>query len=453
MQTYRCTCGNRLFFENTQCVVCQREVGWCEGCHRIAALEPLGDQLYRCGNPACGAALHKCDNYAVENLCNRLLPASDYARDGGEAAPNAHFARVVDQLPSDQNGDSPSDGHAASLVDQTPAAQAVDFAEPRSAETAAASPTEKPLCSACRLTETIPDLAVPGHREKWARLEAAKRRLLYTLDRLGLSYADAELPLSFDFKSDIDAAANEWRDSGPAEVVSTGHANGKITINIREADDAERERLRIIFGEAHRTLIGHFHHEVGHYYWQLLVDGRRDRLRECVRVFGNHNNPPYAEAMAAYYQNGPREGWPGEFISGYASAHPWEDFAETFALYLDMIAVLDTASHLFKSIKANFRSRSVKPLVERYQEIGILENEFNRTMGLIDLVPEVIAAPVVEKLEFIHKLVKNAASPRRAKRTAADVEHEAAVPMLMQQSTPQPRFMEFEPAIIVGESA
>src|SRR6185295_12014326 len=110
-------------------------------------------------------------------------------------------------------------------------------------------------------------------------------------------------------------------------------------------------------------------------------------------------------AMAAYYQNGPREGWPGAFISAYASAHPWEDFAETFALYLDMIAVLDTASHLFKSIRANFRGRSVQPLVERYQEIGILENEFNRTMGLIDLVPEVIVAPVVAKLEFIHKIV------------------------------------------------
>jgi hypothetical protein len=425
MQTYRCTCGNRLFFENTQCVVCQREVGWCESCHRIAALESLGDQVYRCGNPACSATLRKCDNYAIENLCNRLVSVDD---------------------------DATSEVQTAG-VDPMPAARAVNGAE-RVPEDKPGNPiAEKHLCSACRLTETIPDLAMPGHREKWARLEAAKRRLLYTLDRLGLPYADAELPLTFDFKADVEPPENEWRDSGPAELVYTGHANGKITINIREADDAEREKLRVTFGEAHRTLIGHFHHEVGHYYWQLLVDGNRRNLRECIRVFGDHNNPPYAEAMSAYYQNGPREGWPGEFISAYASAHPWEDFAETFALYLDMVAVLDTASHLFKSIKTNLRSRSVKPLVERYQEIGILENEFNRTMGLIDLVPEVIVAPVVEKLEFIHKLVKSAASPRRAKRTAADFEHEAAVPMLMQQSTPRPRFMEFEPAIIVNESA
>jgi hypothetical protein len=428
MQTYRCTCGNRLFFENTQCVVCQREVGWCESCHRIAALEPLGNQRYRCGNPACGATLHKCDNYTIENLCNRLFLATDDTAERDNIGANAQATNPDSVAPA---------GSGAAPV-----------------ESAVAEPlASKHLCAACRLTETIPDMGVPGHREKWARLEAAKRRLLYTLDRLGLPYADAELPLSFDFKADTEPPEAEWRDSGPAEVVYTGHANGKITINIREADDAEREKLRVTFGEAHRTLIGHFHHEIGHYYWQLLVDGDRRTLRECIRHFGDHNQPAYAEAMAAYYQNGPGEGWPGEFISAYASAHPWEDFAETFALYLDMIAVLDTASHLFKSIKVNFRSRSVKPLVERYQEIGILENEFNRTMGLIDLVPEVIVAPVVEKLEFIHKLVKGAAAPRRAKRTAADVELEAAVPMLMQQGSPRPRFMEFEPAIIVNESA
>ena len=120
--------------------------------------------------------------------------------------------------------------------------------------------------------------------------------------------------------------------------------------------------------------------------------------------------------MAAYYQNGPREGWPGSFISAYASAHPWEDFAETFAPYLDIIAVLDTASHLFKSVRANIRSRSVATLVARYQEVGVLVNEFNRSMGLIDLVPEVIVAPVVDKLEFIHKIVKGAGAGGAARR-------------------------------------
>jgi hypothetical protein len=417
MQTYRCTCGNRLFFENTRCVVCQSEVGWCEHCHRLTALELLGDQLYRCSHADCQQTLRKCRNYAVENICNRLFSA--------EPALAVDAGRPAEPEVRSSEGDSAKGAHA-----------------------------DDGLCLACRMTETIPDLTVPGHREKWARLEAAKRRLLYTLDRLALPYAgsDIELPLSFDFKADAEPPANEWRDAGPAEIVYTGHADGKITINIREADDAEREKLRVTFGEAHRTLIGHFHHEVGHYYWQLLIQGRRDRERECLRVFGDHNNPTYADAMAAYYQNGPREGWPGEFISAYASAHPWEDFAETFALYLDMVAVLDTASHLFKSIRTNLRSRSVKPLVERYQEIGILENEFNRTMGLIDLVPEVIVSPVIAKLEFIHKIVKSAGQRSRPRmRVASD--REAAVPMLMQQGGPLPGFLQYEPAIVVGESA
>ena len=164
------------------------------------------------------------------------------------------------------------------------------------------------LCSACQLTETIPDLSVAGNREKWARLEAAKRRLLYTLDRLGLPYANAEPKLSFDFKADVEPPNNEWRNAGQKEIVYTGHADGKITINIREADDAAREQLRVQFHEAHRTLIGHFHHEIGHYYWDVLVQNRQET--KFRQLFGDHNAVPYQDAMNAYYQNGPREAGP-----------------------------------------------------------------------------------------------------------------------------------------------
>ena len=310
MQTYRCKCGNRLYFDNSVCLVCQREVGWCEGCGRISALESasmnsgVASGEYHCSYEDCGKLVRKCHNYVAESVCNRCY--------------------VVDQTDvADQSG---ADG----------------------------APIANRLCSACQLTETIPDLSIAGNREKWARLEAAKRRLLYTLDRLGLPYAEATPNLSFDFKADIQHPNNEWRKGGAGEIVYTGHAEGKITINLREADDAAREALRVEFHEAHRTLIGHFHHEIGHYYWQMLVQDQREP--EYIRVFGDHNSPPYAEAMAAYYQNGPREGWPGSFISAYASAHPWEDFAETFALYLDMISVLDTATHLFKSIRTNLRT-------------------------------------------------------------------------------------------------
>jgi hypothetical protein len=264
------------------------------------------------------------------------------------------------------------------------------------------------LCAACQLTETIPDLSMAGNREKWARLEAAKRRLLYTFDRLGMPYAEAEPKLTFDFKADVGPAPGEWRNVGPTEIVYTGHVRGKITIN-----DAVREQLRCKFNEAHRTLIGHFHHEVGHYYWDLLVQNRRES--EFLKLFGDYNALPYQDAMNAYYQNGPRPDWQQLYISAYASSHPSEDFAETFALYLDMASILHTAMHLFKSIRLNFRARSVQPLVERFQEIGILVNEFNRAAGLIDLVPDVVVTPVAQKLEFIHALVKRAARPNRVK--------------------------------------
>ncbi len=341
----------------------------------MTALEPAGDASqdaagdYRCGFADCGQLLRKCHNYAVENVCNRC-----YVLEREDVPP----PEVVD-----------ADG--------------------------AGIPNR--LCVACQLTETIPDLSIEGNREKWARLEAAKRRLLYILDVLRLPYAEAEPKLTFDFKADVEHPGNEWRNAGPAEIVYTGHAGGKITINIREADDAIRESLRVQFHEAHRTLIGHFHHEIGHYYWELLVPNRFEQ--EFRALFGDHDSPPYEEAMEAYYRLGPRQDWITSFVSAYASAHPWEDFAETFALYLDMTSVLDTATHLFKSINVDFRIASVTPLVERYQQVGVLVNEFNRSVGLLDLVPEVVVPPVVAKLDFIHSLVLQANRSKSSSETAS----------------------------------
>lgn len=369
MRTYRCTCNNRLFFDNTNCLACNKDVGWCEGCGRITTLEPVDESgNYRCSYTDCGQSLRKCHNFAVENVCNRCYTC-------------------------DPNG---------------PPQSAANNGEPAPANL---------LCAACQLTETIPDLTVEGNREKWARLETAKRRLLYTLDLVSLPYASVESKLLFDFKADVEHPGDEWRSAGPAEVVYTGHAAGKITINIREADDAVRESLRVQFHEAQRTLIGHFHHEIGHYYWDLLVQNQNEPA--FVQLFGDHNAPPYAEAMAAYYQNGPRPDWAQSFISTYASAHPWEDFAETFALYLDIISVLDTATNLFRLPPADMQSATVQPLVERFQEVGILVNEFNRTAGLIDLVPEVIIQPVANKLEFIHRLVNQASAMNKPAEIAA----------------------------------
>jgi hypothetical protein len=273
------------------------------------------------------------------------------------------------------------------------------------------------LCDYCRFNETIPDLSVQDNKEKWYRLEVAKRRLLYNLDLLYLPYGTQaegfELPLSFDFKADILPDSDEvWKTMGQEERVYTGHADGKITINIREADPVAREKLRIDFGESHRTLIGHFRHEIGHYYWQLLVQGKCEEAFKSL--YGDHENPTYSQALEQYYQQGAPPDWQQSYISAYATMHPWEDFAETWGAYLDMVSVLDTAENasLLQIEEEEAQDRQFDVMLDRYQQIGIKINEMNRELGLVDLVPEVFSLPVVRKMRFIHQLVKKASKRR-----------------------------------------
>jgi hypothetical protein len=346
MRPYRCICQRTIFFDNSQCVACGHELGFCPACRELVGLVPEGEGQWRCGNSACGAALAKCLNYSEHNVCNRCV-----------------------------------------LL-----------------ETAG----DEALCDCCRFNDTVPDLTVEGNWEKWRRLEAAKRRLFYDLDELGLPYGKAsdniDPPLTFDFKADVIGKNDFWRSIGKEQRVFTGHANGRITINIREADDVEREKLRVDFGEAQRTLIGHFRHEIGHYYWDQLVKGRREV--ECIAVFGDHNQPTYAEALENYYKNGPAPDWPQRCISAYASMHPWEDFAETWAAYLDMVSGLDTAQHAGFGGVTEPVEADIVDMTRRYQELGVSLNEVNRSMGLLDVVPEVFVEPVIEKLAFIHQLVR-----------------------------------------------
>ena len=170
----------------------------------------------------------------------------------------------------------------------------------------------------------------------WRKLEAAKHRLFYTLLRLNLPIETRnENPegLAFDFLADQPAQ------SGPK--VMTGHDNGLITIALAEADDAERERRRTAMGEPYRTLLGHFRHEVGHYYWDRLV---RDegRLDPCRAVFGD-DSQDYEQALQRHYAEGAPANWQENFVSAYATTHPWEDFAETWAHYLHIVDTLEMA--------------------------------------------------------------------------------------------------------------
>jgi hypothetical protein len=274
--------------------------------------------------------------------------------------------------------------------------------------------SEDRFCAACRHNQTIPPLDDPDNRAAWAKLEVAKHRLMYTLLRLNLPLETRlESPdhgLAFDFLADMPDAG------GPK--VMTGHDNGLITIALVEADDAEREKRRVSMHEPYRTLLGHFRHEVGHHYWDLLVrDG--NRLDDFRALFGDETED-YGAALQRHYEQGAPAGWQDSFVSTYATAHPWEDFAETWAHYLHIVDTLEMAGAFGVRLDPRvsddpaltvavdvdpYRAGSVQDLVELWLPLCFALNSLNRSMGLGDAYPFVLSPAVVEKLGFIHSIV------------------------------------------------
>jgi len=259
------------------------------------------------------------------------------------------------------------------------------------------------LCRSCRLNAVIPDLETPGALAAWRKLELAKRRLLYTLDELRLPIDGG---LSFAFKSDP-----------PGDKVLTGHAGGLITVNIAEADDPFREKVRADLGEAYRTLLGHFRHEVGHYYWDQLI---RDTLRlaRFRDLFGDER-ADYAEAVKRHYETGARADWAEDCVSAYAAMHPWENWAETFAHHLHMVDTLGTARGFGMVLRARPVGASAQPevsaraldledfddLLAGWVPLTVALNSLNRSMGLPDLYPFVLGEKVIARLRFVHGVV------------------------------------------------
>ncbi len=276
------------------------------------------------------------------------------------------------------------------------------------------SSTER-LCEACRNNRTIPDLSIPDNVERWQKIELAKRYVFRSLLRWRLPHPnkidDPERGLAFDFLGDIATGG------GAAEQVLTGHDNGLITLNVAEGDDAEREKRRASLGEPYRTLVGHFRHEIGHYYWDRLVRdaGRLDAFRA---VFGDER-ADYGEALQRHYKEGPPADWPVHFISSYATSHPWEDFAETWAHYLHIVDALETARSYGINVRARFMPNataakidfnpyaapSAERLVDAWVPLTVALNGVNRSMGQPDLYPFVLNASVMQKLEYVHELI------------------------------------------------
>jgi hypothetical protein len=270
-------------------------------------------------------------------------------------------------------------------------------------------------CLACRHNRTIPALAEGENLLRWRRLEYAKHRLFYQLIKLKLPLpTNSELPghgLVFDFLA-------EAQQPGAAKVM-TGHDDGLITLNLQEADDAAREKLRTQMHEPYRTLLGHFRHEIGHFYWDLLVrDG--NKLDQCRTVFGDDRDD-YNQALQRHYQNGAPADWQENFISQYATTHPWEDFAETWAHYLHIVDTLETAANfrlgvhprkvedpdLHADITLNpYGAGPIQGLIEAWLPLTFAINSLNRSMGIADLYPFILSSTVVAKMGFIHQLVQ-----------------------------------------------
>ena len=275
------------------------------------------------------------------------------------------------------------------------------------------------FCIACQHNRMVPDLSVAGNVKRWGRIEQAKRRLFYTLLRLNLPISSRQVDdkgLVWDFLADS-------ADGSISDPILTGHFDGVITINIAEADDAERERRRVAMREPYRTLLGHFRHEVGHYYWIVLVDRSLDSsLKDRFRTTFGDERQDYQTSLERHYLNGPPDNWQETWISSYASAHPWEDWAETWAHYLHMVDTLETASAFGLRLKGrplgassetvidfDPHSASFERLISGWIPLTFAANSLNRSMGQRDLYPFVLTPVVVAKLGLVHELIRSAA--------------------------------------------
>ncbi|MGE0214146.1 zinc-binding metallopeptidase family protein [Mycolicibacterium sp.] len=271
-------------------------------------------------------------------------------------------------------------------------------------------------CLADSLIRREPDAADTVAREKLVPTTAALRRLVFQLLDIGLPvepYFRRTGGLAFDLLS-------SFSEDRP---VTIGHADGVITIDLVESLDAYRESLRVRLGEPYRTMLGHFRHEVGHYYQNVLVEtgpGAQRHLTECRALFGDER-AGYGEAIDRHYRFGAPADWQDTFISEYATMHPWEDFAECFAHYLHITDTLDTAREagmVLHADRVRFRApRDVTPspcyddasvhrLLDDWAWIALFFNRVNTAMGKPPLYPFTIPPPVADKLDFVHRVIR-----------------------------------------------
>ncbi|WP_345541828.1 zinc-binding metallopeptidase family protein [Variovorax defluvii] len=366
-RAYQCQCGRPVFLRNNRCLACQTPLGYVVEQLGVVPLAPATHEgaepdTYTVFGDAGGRAYRCCANLMTPAACNWMVPAP---REGDDASFN-------------------TDGLVPGM------------------------------CLACSVTRTIPDLSIEGNGELWLKLELAKRRLISQLLALKLPVVtrltDPGHGLAFDFLGNVPG--------GPH--VMTGHDTGVITLNAEEAEDAVRERIRAEMREPYRTLLGHFRHEIGHYYWDLLVHPT-PWLEGFRELFGDER-ADYAAALQSHYNNGPPPDWALHHVTSYASAHPWEDWAETWAHYLHMADTADTAKSFGVDAQNVELTSDLFELTDLWQpehpeaaefldflngwvRLTNVLNELSRSMGQPDFYPFVLPREAVRKLQFIHEVI------------------------------------------------
>jgi len=266
------------------------------------------------------------------------------------------------------------------------------------------------LCVSCRQTRWLPDLSDLSNLRRWRQIEAAKRLLYYNLARLGLQPKAGERAPDYHLLEDVEGQPR----------VMTGHDNGTITLNVAEADDEERARRRVSLNEPYRTLIGHLRHECGHFFWDLLVKDTPN-LEHFRNLFGDERED-YGDALQNYYAKEDKlTGWQDSFISSYAQSHPWEDWAETWAHYLHMVDLLETAASYHTRVTVPDPAQphdqrvenpfgDVRPdfntMLEQWVPLTLLLNSLNRSLGHQDAYPFALSAGARRKLLWVHELLQ-----------------------------------------------
>lgn len=349
MQLFSCAaCGQPVHFDNRSCVKCGHRLVFVPETLSMEAVEPAGDPNWSLvSNP--DRQIRYCAN-EVNDICNWSVPAQ----------------------------------------------------------------SDHKFCPACSHNRLVPDASTEEGIEQWRRLSQAQRHLFYSMLRLNLPHPNRDVDpqggLVFDFLVD------EVAPDGSIIPAMTGHDEGLIAIRAAESDDATREQIKSNMNEPYRTMLGHFRHEVGHFIWNKLVRDA-NRLEACRTVFGDERED-YGEALKRNYEQGPQPGWQQTYISSYASVHPWEDFAECFAHYLHIVDTLETAHAFGIAIEPEgheeletdvafepYSARSAKQLVSAWVPLSVALNSMQRSMGEADLYPFVLTPAVVDKLEFLHKLL------------------------------------------------